>query len=86
MSSELRSELLNFHLFLGEKIASGEITISPEQALDEWRVAHQSEEEFEADVAAVREALEDMAAGDTGIELAEFDREFRERHGVLAEY
>jgi hypothetical protein len=82
MNSEQGPELLNFHHFLGEKIAAGDTTISPEQALDEWRVAHRSEDEFNADVAAIREALDDMAQGDTGIDLAQFDREFRERHGL----
>jgi hypothetical protein len=34
------------------------------------------------DVAAVRESLADMAAGDNGVPLDEFDREFRAKHGL----
>jgi hypothetical protein len=84
MSSDLGFELHKFHQFLAEKLAAGEAEMSPEEALDQWRAAHPDSEEFAADLAAVREALDDMAHGDEGTPLAEFDRGFRQRHGLPA--
>lgn len=34
------------------------------------------------DLMAIREALEDMANGDQGKSLEEFDRDFRKQHGI----
>jgi len=82
MSADAQFELRGFHQFLGEKLVAGELAISPEEALDEWRAANRSEAELATDVAAVREALDDMANGDVGVPLAEFDRKFRARHGL----
>ncbi|WP_425615816.1 hypothetical protein NA78x_005747 [Anatilimnocola sp. NA78] len=39
-------------------------------------------EEFEADVLAVRQALDDMAAGDTGIPFEEFDKKLRAKYNL----
>ena len=39
---------------------------------------------FDEDVAAVREALDDIAKGDRGIPFDEFDRDFRKRHNLPA--
>jgi hypothetical protein len=36
----------------------------------------------EEEVAAIDEAIRDMENGDTGIPFEEFDRDFRERHGL----
>ena len=82
MSSDLSPELHRFYRFVGNKLASGEGELSPEEALDEWRAAHPDSAEFAADVSAVREALDDMACGDRGTPLAEFDRDFRQRHDL----
>jgi len=82
VSIDVSVDLRDFHHFLGEKLATGEVEISPEEALDEWRLAHRSEQELADDVIAVREALDDMANGDVGKELAVFDQEFRQRHGL----
>jgi hypothetical protein len=82
MSTDAQFELRGFHEFVGHKLADGETTLSPEEVLDQWRAAHRSDAEMAEDVAAVREALDDMAAGDIGATLAEFDRDFRQRHGL----
>lgn len=73
--------LSDFHQFFGTKVGSGIAEISPEEALDEWRDLHPSEKEGE-DFLAIRETLEDVAKGDRGISLEEFDRKFRKRHGI----
>jgi hypothetical protein len=85
MSTDLSADLREFHQFLSTKISAGETEISPEEALDEWRFANRSEEDLAANIAAIREALDDMANGDVGVELAEFDRQFRLRHGLQKE-
>jgi hypothetical protein len=75
MSSQAIGELRAFHRFLSEKVDAQEANISPEEALDEWRRANPPADADE-DVAAVREALVDMANGDHGVPFEEFDREF----------
>ncbi len=79
MSANLPNELANFHQFIGEQLDAAEAKLSPEEALDLWRAQHPPTEGFGETVAALREAISDMAAGDTGLPLAEFDREFRQR-------
>lgn len=84
MSTDLSDELREFHRFLSEQLAQGDAVVSPEEALDQWRTIHPSEAAFADDLAAVQEALDDMAAGDIGAPLEEFDRQFRQRHGLPA--
>lgn len=81
MSIDPTSELAQFHDFVGHCLAKGQ-ELSPEEALDLWRIEHPSDAEIEETVAAVRESLADMEAGDTGMPLDEFLREFRKRHGL----
>jgi hypothetical protein len=79
------AELQDFQSFLSAKIAVGQIVLSPEEALDEWRSAHPNQATAAEDLAAIREALDDFAAGDRGVDWREFDREFRQRHGLQTE-
>ncbi len=76
------NELREFHAFVGAQLSANRIPLSPEDAIDLWRDQHPNQEESAAVVAAVREALDDMAAGDTGMPLEEYDRQFRLRHGL----
>ena len=80
MTTGLMAELEKFHKFIGEKLSNGAADMTPEEALDEWRALHPTAEELAESVAAIKEALADMEAGDTGISLEEFDRQFREKH------
>jgi hypothetical protein len=73
-------ELREFHRFVGESLDRGEAGLSPEEALDLWRDHHPSDAEYASTVAALREALSDMAQGDTGKPLEEFDQSFRQKH------
>lgn len=67
--------LESFHRFLGKQLETeAAIDMSPEQALEIWR------EEWET-LAAIREGLEDVAAGRTA-SLQEFKDEFHRKHGV----
>ena len=81
MASNTTSELAAFVHFLTARLESGD-EISPEEALDLWRSAHPAANDNADDVAAIRAALADMEAGDSGIPLSDFDVEFRRRHNL----
>ena len=67
--------LESFHNFVGKQLASeAAVLMSPEEALALWR-------EEQETLAAIREGLDDMSAGRTK-SLEDFDREFRQRHGI----
>jgi hypothetical protein len=74
------SELAQFHAFVGAQLQTGDPDLSPEEVFDLWLDQHPGE--AEDDTEAIREALDDMAAGDTGIPLEEFKREFRRKHQI----
>ena len=82
MPSEVIDELRDFHQFLGEKLKGGRINWSPEEALDEWRRLHPDDQAPADDLAAIQEALADLARGDRGLPFEEFDLAFRQRHNL----
>ncbi len=73
------SELVSFHRFLSDRLSSGE-DLSPEEVIDRWRAENPSREDYLETVVAVRQALADMRAGDTGVPFEEFDAEMRRKH------
>jgi hypothetical protein len=80
MSAGLQGELQSFQEFLARQLADGRDDMSPEEAVDRWRDMHSSPGQREDTIAAVREALADMIAGDLGRPIEEIDREVRERY------
>jgi hypothetical protein len=80
MRPQETEELRDFHRFVGEKLSNGDDVLSPEQALDEWRQLHPAAAGFEEDLAAIREALDDVAKGDHGMPFDDFDADFHKRH------
>jgi hypothetical protein len=82
MSTDSNHELLSFHQFVAEQLNTGGLRLSPEEALEAWRLRNRSPEEYAEDVQAIREALADMDAGDTGTPLEVFLAEFRKRHNL----
>ncbi|HEV2971515.1 MAG TPA: hypothetical protein VGY55_16180 [Pirellulales bacterium] len=82
MSSNVESELASFHHFVALKLSENDADLSPEDVLDLWRAEHPLMDEDDDAIAAVKEALAGMEAGDLGRPWEEFDREFRERHGL----
>jgi hypothetical protein len=80
MDTERRDDLKAFHDFVGEQLANGGASLSPAEALDLWEIQHPSDEERAATVEALREALDDMRAGDTGIPAREFLAELRRQY------
>jgi hypothetical protein len=80
MSARSIDELREFHRFLSEKLSDGRVDCSPEEAVDEWRRLHPDVGASAEEVAAIQQALTDLANGDRGILFEEFDRDFRQRH------
>ena len=56
--------------------------ISPEEAVAQWRAQQMSPEELQESVAALREAIADMEAGDRGVPFDEFGAAFRKKHNL----
>ncbi|HJQ82157.1 MAG TPA: hypothetical protein VJ828_19485 [Lacipirellulaceae bacterium] len=82
MSTDANYELQSFHQFIGEQLSIGHTSLSPEEALELWRLENRSPEEYQADVEAIREALADMEAGDRGTPVEEYLAEFRTRRNL----
>jgi hypothetical protein len=82
MSSSYQNELANFHQFIGQQLASKHTNLSPEDALDLWREQNPCPDEDAETIAAIRESLANLEAGERGVTIEEFDREFRRRHNL----
>jgi len=82
MSAVTYSELERFHAFVGEKLSNGGTDLTPEQALDLWRIENPTSDEHAENVAAIREAITDMEAGDHGRPYKEVLDEIRGRLGL----
>ena len=81
MAIEPSGDLVQFYQFVGEQLGHG-TGLTPEDALVLWRETHPLE--AEDDLLAAQEALDAMAAGDGGVPLEQFDRDFRSRHSILS--
>jgi hypothetical protein len=82
MNPQVSDELRSFHDFIAEKLGNGDAALSPEETLDQWRALHPDPEELTQSVTAVRQALDDMAAGDPGRPLDDVVAELRQRHNL----
>jgi hypothetical protein len=80
MPTETIRELLEFHRFRTDKLNGEGLDMSPEEVLDEWRRLHPQTQAFDEDLAAIREAFNDVSKGDHGIPFDQFDSDFRKRH------
>lgn len=78
MATQFEGELARFYDFIGQRLNNQGVALSPEEALDLWRAQQSPATELGATVEALREALVDMDAGDTGQPSDEFIREFRQ--------
>ena len=71
MSTAVAEEVLEFHRFLSEEIAKQPEWKTPEQAVAFWRQQRPVPPELAESVAAIRESLDAMYAGDRGRPAAE---------------
>jgi hypothetical protein len=81
MATDNSGELNAFHQFIGTQLQSG-AKLSPQEAVDQWRAMHPSDDDLDEIEVMVQEALDNIAAGDKGRPFEEFDLEFRRRHGL----
>ena len=82
MATERANDLRAFRDFLDAKLSNGGGGLTPEECLELWEVENESPHERAATVKAVREALDDMRAGDTGIAAREAIVEIRRKHSL----
>ena len=82
MAMERANDLRAFRDFLDAKLANGGGGLTPEECLELWVVENESPHERAVTVQAVREALDDMRAGDTGIPAREAVAAIRRKHGL----
>jgi hypothetical protein len=82
MTIDARQDLLSFHQFVTEQLTAGQPSLSPEEAVELWRLSKRSSQEYQEDVAATREALSELDAGEKGMPLDKFLGEFRKRHSL----
>jgi hypothetical protein len=66
MTTPFSADAEAFHQFLGAQLQVGGREKSPEEILAQWRAEHPSPDELRDSVAAIREVLADMEAGDRG--------------------
>lgn len=79
MAREGVSELEAFRAFVDQQIESGQSEQSPESVLRLWQAYR---EDLMESVAAIKQALSDMDAGETGKPLREFMDEFRKKNDI----
>ncbi len=82
MTSEAISELRGFLAFVGEQVHEGHANLTPEECLNRWRTQHPSADDLEESVAAVKEALADMDAGDPATPFDDFVDDLRSRNNI----
>ena len=80
MATERRDDLKAFHDFVGEQLANGGASLTPADTLALWEIQYPSDEEQAATVEALREALDEMRAGDTGVPVREYLAEVRRKY------
>ncbi len=81
MATERANDPRAFRDFLDAKLSNGGEGRSLEELLDLWEYENSPDEEKEQTIRAIQSGLDDMYAGRTR-PFEEFDREFRQRHGL----
>lgn len=81
MATDLSNDPRAFRDFLDSQLSGGSQGLTLEECLDRWDYENQTDEEREATLAAIRQGLADVEASRVR-PFAEFDREFRQKHGL----
>jgi hypothetical protein len=80
MATDRSADLRAFHEFVGERLADDGAPLTPGEVLDLWEIQRASDEERAASVDAVRAALDDLRAEDTGVAARAFLAEIRRKY------
>jgi hypothetical protein len=78
------NDLIAFRDFIDQKLAKGGNALTPAQCLDLWEIENVSDEERAATIVALREAIDDMRAGDSGMPADEFLAGLRRKYNLSA--
>jgi hypothetical protein len=81
MATERANDPRAFRDFLDTKLSSGVNDLTLDEYLNLWEYENTPEEEKEETLRAIRQGLADVDAGRTR-DFHEFDREFRQKHGL----
>jgi hypothetical protein len=82
MSTERADDLQAFRSFIDKQLATNGTLPTLAEALARWEYENATDEEREASIQAIRDALDDMRAGDTGIPAKEAIAELRRKHNL----
>ncbi len=77
-------ELDRFHDFAVSLVSGAESDVTWPQLFELWRLQNPSVAEYQENVAAIRESLDAMDAGQMR-PFSAFDAEFRNRHGITSD-
>lgn len=77
-----KQQIDSFHRYATERLGNGGAELSIDELFELWRIENPTPEELYTDVLAVKAALRDMEAGDTGQRFEEFQREFRAKNNI----
>ncbi len=82
MATDRSNDLRAFKHFIEAKLSNGGGNLTVDDVFGLWDAETQPESEREASVKAIREALDDMPAGDTGIPADELMAPLRRKYGL----
>ena len=82
MRSDIANDLRAFRNFADAQLSKGESDLTLDECLGLWEIENETDAERAATVQAVRDALERMRAGDTGIPAREAIAEFRRKYNL----
>ena len=74
MATERGNDLRAFRDFASEQLSNGGTELTLDQCLGLWENESETDEETKDSIEAVREALDDMRAGDTGVPARGYSR------------
>ena len=81
MGIERINDVRAFRSFLDEKLSDGAPSFTLDETLGLWEYENASDEQREETLVAIRQGLADVEAGPVR-PFEDFDREFRQRHGL----
>jgi len=78
MSTGISTDLQDFSVFVQAKLKAGETQLSPEEALELWRMDHPTDEVLAENVRAIKESIDEVNSGAKGMTGEESVRMLRE--------